>query len=98
MCGAELMPKPVGPSPSDLCLMRQARRTLSSTTTARCPSPCIAVCRMSDDTGYCAGCWRTLDEIADWSRADAAAQRAVWQRIAARLRAAYPDHDAGGKA
>ena len=27
-------------------------------------SPCIKVCRIVD--GYCAGCFRTTDEIRDW--------------------------------
>jgi predicted Fe-S protein YdhL (DUF1289 family) len=30
------------------------------------PSPCIGVCRIDGKTGWCEGCWRTLDEIADW--------------------------------
>lgn len=30
------------------------------------PSPCIAVCRLDEATGYCEGCWRTIDEIRDW--------------------------------
>ena len=30
-------------------------------------SPCINVCRMRADTGYCEGCFRSLDEIARWS-------------------------------
>lgn len=34
------------------------------------PSPCINVCRMRADTGLCEGCFRTLDEIARWSRQD----------------------------
>lgn len=29
-------------------------------------SPCIGVCTMDGD-GYCMGCLRTLDEIAQWS-------------------------------
>jgi hypothetical protein len=32
------------------------------------PSPCVNVCRMDEPTGWCAGCLRTLDEIANWSR------------------------------
>lgn len=28
-------------------------------------SPCVGVCEMDDD-GLCAGCFRTLDEIARW--------------------------------
>jgi predicted Fe-S protein YdhL (DUF1289 family) len=30
------------------------------------PSPCIGVCRIDEATGWCQGCLRTLDEIADW--------------------------------
>ncbi|NMG55579.1 DUF1289 domain-containing protein [Aromatoleum aromaticum] len=31
-------------------------------------SPCINLCRIDAGTGYCEGCFRTLDEIARWSR------------------------------
>jgi uncharacterized protein len=31
------------------------------------PSPCINLCRL-DGHGICPGCFRTLDEIARWSR------------------------------
>lgn len=31
-------------------------------------SPCIRVCQMNEDTGYCAGCFRTTEEIAKWLR------------------------------
>lgn len=30
------------------------------------PSPCISVCRIDPATGWCEGCARTLQEIADW--------------------------------
>lgn len=30
------------------------------------PSPCTGVCRIDAETGWCKGCARTLDEIADW--------------------------------
>ena len=53
-------------------------------------SPCISVCRMSEDTGYCKGCWRSLDEIAGWSVMDDGAKRAVWQAVLAREAAAKP--------
>lgn len=79
-----------GPSPSELSLWRQTRRVLASR--AACPSPCVSVCRMSDDTGLCAGCWRSLDEIAVWGRVDDAARRVVWQRIATRLQTTFPGH------
>ena len=31
-------------------------------------SPCIGVCQMKEDQSVCAGCYRTLAEIAAWSR------------------------------
>ena len=34
--------------------------------TREIPSPCENVCQMNPQTGYCIGCLRTLDEIADW--------------------------------
>jgi acyl dehydratase len=40
-------------------------------------SPCIDVCRMNPSTGFCDGCFRTIDEIAGWSSFDAARKRAV---------------------
>jgi predicted Fe-S protein YdhL (DUF1289 family) len=45
------------------------------------PSPCISVCRMEPGSGLCTGCWRTLDEIAQWGGASAAWKRAVWAQI-----------------
>lgn len=33
-------------------------------------SPCVGVCRMHPDTGWCEGCFRTLDEIAAWGQSD----------------------------
>ena len=29
-------------------------------------SPCVNVCQIDSRTGYCLGCMRTIDEIADW--------------------------------
>jgi predicted Fe-S protein YdhL (DUF1289 family) len=54
------------------------------------PSPCISVCRIMPASGLCAGCFRTLDEIAAWSVLDAAGKRAVLAALAAR-RAAHAD-------
>ena len=31
-------------------------------------SPCISLCVMDADTGYCLGCFRTKEEIAYWAR------------------------------
>ncbi|MDP3229907.1 MAG: DUF1289 domain-containing protein [Acidovorax sp.] len=45
------------------------------------PSPCISVCRMSADRSHCEGCFRTLDEIRIWSRADAHLRRGIWLQL-----------------
>ena len=52
------------------------------------PSPCNSICTMDQATGYCAGCFRTLDEIAAWSVLDDAERRAVWLALADRRAAA----------
>jgi uncharacterized protein len=30
------------------------------------PSPCVSICVIDPPNGLCAGCYRTLDEIAGW--------------------------------
>ena len=45
------------------------------------PSPCTSICRMSPATGLCEGCFRTIDEIAAWSRMDDDEKRAVWVQL-----------------
>ena len=47
-------------------------------------SPCINVCRIEAATGYCAGCLRTLAEIATWGSLDDAGKRAVLAQLAQR--------------
>ncbi len=47
-------------------------------------SPCINVCQMDAPTGWCAGCLRTLDEIAGWSRMGDAAKAEVLALLPAR--------------
>ena len=32
-------------------------------------SPCNRVCTMDERTGYCLGCWRTIEEIVEWGLA-----------------------------
>ncbi|MFN3437304.1 MAG: DUF1289 domain-containing protein [Acidovorax sp.] len=54
------------------------------------PSPCISVCRMSSDRSHCEGCFRTLDEIRIWSRADAHLRRGIWQQLMERAGIAAP--------
>lgn len=45
-------------------------------------SPCINVCRMQDH--LCLGCYRTLDEIAQWSQMSDADKRHVLSKVASR--------------
>lgn len=40
-------------------------------------SPCILVCTIDTETGFCLGCARTLDEIARWSSMSAEERMAV---------------------
>ena len=47
-------------------------------------SPCTGVCRIDAVSGVCAGCRRTLDEIAGWQSMGDAGRRVVWRRLALR--------------
>lgn len=49
------------------------------------PSPCVGICTLDDVAGYCGGCGRTPDEIAEWSEAAGDRQRAIWQALPGRL-------------
>lgn len=40
-------------------------------------SPCIGVCAMDELTGFCHGCYRTLDEITGWWDMTPDAQKAL---------------------
>lgn len=48
-------------------------------------SPCILVCSMDPRTGFCFGCGRTREEIADWLAYSPAERRAVMDQLAGRL-------------
>lgn len=45
------------------------------------PSPCQKVCQIDQQRQLCLGCWRTLDEIACWSRADNHQKLAIWRLL-----------------
>lgn len=40
-------------------------------------SPCIKLCVIHPEARICAGCYRSIDEIAGWGRMSAEARRAV---------------------
>ena len=54
------------------------------------PSPCISVCRMSEDRSHCVGCFRTIPEIRAWAQADSAERLAIWARLAQRAGMPFP--------
>lgn len=56
-------------------------RRATATSTQNVPSPCLGVCRMDETTGLCAGCLRTLAEIAAWSTMPEGDKRGVWRQI-----------------
>ena len=47
-------------------------------------SPCTSVCVIDPVTGLCAGCFRTLEEIAAWVDLSAAGKRSVIDALDAR--------------
>jgi hypothetical protein len=54
-------------------------------------SPCINVCSL-DDRGVCRGCFRTLADIADWTRMTAGDRWAAVARADARRLADEKEH------
>ena len=47
-------------------------------------SPCISVCSIEPISGFCVGCYRTLDEIAGWIELGSEARRVVIAALPAR--------------
>lgn len=54
------------------------------------PSPCISVCRVDAATGWCAGCYRSIDEIAAWASLGDREKLAIWRELALRRDRARP--------
>jgi len=48
------------------------------------PSPCTGVCTLRSDE-VCAGCGRTIEEIAEWSMAPPERQRVIVEAAAGRV-------------
>ena len=47
----------------------------------------MSVCLMDEDAEVCTGCFRTLEEIRQWSVLDDDEKRKIWGHIAQRLSA-----------
>jgi len=54
-------------------------------------SPCVDVCQMNPERRLCAGCYRTLDEIARWSDMSDAERERVLAELPARRNATQSD-------
>jgi len=65
------------------------KQALHQASDAAVPSPCINVCVVDVERGWCTGCMRTLEEIANWSQSSNAEKRAVLDRLAERRRARH---------
>lgn len=55
------------------------------------PSPCIGVCSIDDNSGFCQGCFRTLEEIQQWWDMDNATKEKVVKSAAERESAAFDE-------
>ena len=47
-------------------------------------SPCIDVCRLNPHTGYCKGCFRTLEEIKSWKTMTDSDKLGIFEALLAR--------------
>jgi predicted Fe-S protein YdhL (DUF1289 family) len=54
-------------------------------------SPCIQVCVVDGESGLCLGCYRTLAEVAGWTRLTAEAREAVMVELPQRRARIRPE-------
>jgi prolyl-tRNA editing enzyme YbaK/EbsC (Cys-tRNA(Pro) deacylase)/predicted Fe-S protein YdhL (DUF1289 family) len=87
---ADVVLVPVSDKPAIAPELIAARAVLAGATAINVPSPCSSVCRMNEVTRLCDGCYRTIDEILQWSSADDQVKRTIWSRIAQRVTASQP--------
>ncbi len=52
------------------------------------PSPCVKICVLDPDTRMCRGCFRSIDEVAEWVEYSPEEKLAVLERIAQRRKEA----------
>tara|TARA_B110000444_G_C18342582_1_gene367956 strand:+ start:292 stop:486 length:195 start_codon:yes stop_codon:yes gene_type:complete len=44
-------------------------------------SPCVAVCKIDYESGYCIGCNRTTEEITNWSTMNDSNKKKILMRV-----------------
>jgi hypothetical protein len=47
-------------------------------------SPCVDVCKIDKQTGFCKGCYRTIREITNWSKLNYDAQKDLLKTLKVR--------------
>jgi predicted Fe-S protein YdhL (DUF1289 family) len=47
-------------------------------------SPCVAVCKIDYESGYCIGCKRTIEEITNWSIFNDSQKKKIQQKLKVR--------------
>ncbi len=57
---------------------------MSENTQVEVQSPCIGVCSMDEATGFCRGCYRTIDEIKTWWDMNLSEQKTLLSTLQAR--------------
>ncbi|WP_245597913.1 DUF1289 domain-containing protein [Ottowia thiooxydans] len=45
------------------------------------PSPCVRTCRIDEQTGWCEGCFRRLEEISGWSSKSESDKWGIWRQV-----------------
>ena len=54
-------------------------------------TPCIKVCVVDGESGLCLGCYRTLAEVAGWTKLDDAQRETIMAELPGRLEHVSPD-------
>lgn len=57
------------------------------------PSPCVSICVLDPASGFCRGCFRTIQEIAGWTMMTRAERLAVLDRLPDRRAASEVGQD-----
>ena len=93
---AHVVEVPETESKGDLLILENAIKMLATRAvsvraiTENIPSPCVSVCRMGTGSGLCEGCFRTIDEIREWSRIGDIEKKALWNTLTTRLAQTHP--------
>lgn len=81
------LPEHVVPARSSPYIRRWQRASHSPLNQSRpIESPCVNVCVMNPAASYCAGCGRTLAEIAGWGSLTPADRRRIMSELPGRMR------------